>query len=204
MIKKKKTALENCNLVKEVFENESLVSKIHLLQTEKVLSCAARSSLQLQVYSLNKPRVSALGIWCIHRALVGTSPSERSQSCHDGYADILSIFRTSVRCLSRRKNDLKISSRDMSYLTYFFYFLARKTEKEIAPQENYNKHQRNTDGVLQSEGEAETGVSANQASLERKQIVVEIACRFPGRFMLHALYRFVFITESCRDPTVEQ
>ena len=77
-IKKKKSGLGNYNLVKEVFVNQSLVLEIHLLPSEKVLSCSTRSSLQQRFVcqclgSANKPINQAfqLRVFGVSRVLVG-------------------------------------------------------------------------------------------------------------------------------------
>lgn len=47
-----KASLGNYCSVKEVFENQSFFLKIHFLQSEKVLSCSARNSLQHELICL--------------------------------------------------------------------------------------------------------------------------------------------------------
>lgn len=137
--KKKKTALENYNSVKEVVENQRLVLEIHFLPSEKALSCSARSSLQHRLVcqclgSANKLisqdfQLSVFGVstkcwWVPHL-------QERLKSVRKSYWYPLSKFKSFTRCLSRRKNYLKISHRGMSYLIlYILYFLARKTNKK--------------------------------------------------------------------------
>ena len=98
--KKKKLGLGNYNLVKEVFVNQSLVLEIHLLPSEKVLSCSTRSSLQQRFVcqclgSANKPINQEFQLWVfgVSRVLVGylTFRKDLSQSTKVT-EDLLSIY----------------------------------------------------------------------------------------------------------------
>lgn len=138
-VKKKRAALENQYLVKEVFANQSLVLEIHFLPSEKVLSCSARSTLQQrlvcqclgsanklisQEFQLRVCSVSTERQWYL-------TFGKRSKSVHKNYRGptfIVCMFFP--WCLSGRKFYLKIDDKDMSHLTlYILYSLAKKTNK---------------------------------------------------------------------------